>query len=169
MPEVGYMESWGGPVPLRDVEWVEVSTMRIKGGMAGRPLQFIDIKDEILAGLQGAQLDWEVRESTWSVQGVFGEEPVQVLRFANPFGPTPRPMRSFDHYREAIEIAQQLDGMGKQPVGNAIRETIASASTGTEIFMRLRGLIAPLKRETLPDFLAARVRRLWAELDAALK
>lgn len=91
MPTEGYLEGPGGPIPLRDVEWVEVSTSLIKGGIAGRPLEMIDVKDEILAGLRGTQLCWELRESMWSRAGVFEDEPVQVVRIANPFGPTPRP------------------------------------------------------------------------------
>ena len=87
MPVQGYLEGPDGPVPLRDVEWVEVSTCRIKGGMTGRPWQMIDAKDEILAGLRETQLSWELLESTWSVQGVFEGKPVQVVRIANPYGP----------------------------------------------------------------------------------
>jgi hypothetical protein len=60
---------------------------RINGGMAGRPLKFIDIKDEILAGLRGMQLCWELRDTTWSEERIFENEPVQVARFVNPFGP----------------------------------------------------------------------------------
>lgn len=88
MPTEGYMEAPGGAILLRDVEWVEVSTSRIKGGIAGRPRLMIDAKDEILAGLRGTQLSWEIRDSTWSVDGVFDEEPVQVIRIVNPFGAT---------------------------------------------------------------------------------
>lgn len=91
MPVGGYLEASDGPIPLRDVEWVDVSTSLIKGGIAGRPRQMIDVKDEIIAGLGGMQLSWELRESTWSVEGVFEMEPVQVVRIVNPFGPTPRP------------------------------------------------------------------------------
>jgi hypothetical protein len=87
IPVEGYLESGGGPIPIRDVEWVDVSTMRVKGGMAGRPLEFIDIKGEILAGLRETQLEWELRESTWTVERIFQDEPVQLLRFVNPFGP----------------------------------------------------------------------------------
>jgi hypothetical protein len=89
MPTEGYLEGPGGAVPLRDVAWVEVSTSRIKGGIGGRPRQMIDTKEEILAGLRGTQLTWELRESTWSVEGVFDEEPVQVVRVVNPTGPMP--------------------------------------------------------------------------------
>lgn len=91
VPAEGYLEASGGPIPLRDVEWVEVSTSRIKGGIAGRPREMIDAKDEILAGLRETQLSWELRESVWSVEGIFEEEPVKVVRIVNPFGPTPRP------------------------------------------------------------------------------
>lgn len=83
------LEGSGGPLPMRDVEWVDVSTRRIKGGMAGRPREMIDAKHEILAGLRGTQLAWELRESRWSVEGVLSEEPVQVIRVQSPFGPTP--------------------------------------------------------------------------------
>lgn len=91
MPSEGYLEAKGGPILLRDIEWIEVSACRIKGGIAGRPRQMVDAKDEILAGLRGTQLRWELRESMWSVEGVFEKEPVQVFRIVNPFGPTPRP------------------------------------------------------------------------------
>jgi hypothetical protein len=89
IPTPGYLEGPGGPLRIRDVEWVEVSTRRIKGGIAGRPRQLIDLKDEIVAVLRGTQLSWELRHSTWSVEGVLNEEPVQVIRVGNPFGPTP--------------------------------------------------------------------------------
>jgi len=88
VPTKGYLEAAGGPIPIRDIEWVEVSTMRIKGGIAGRPRQMVDAKEEILTGLGAAQLKSEIRNTTWSVQGIFDEEPVQVVRFPNPFGPS---------------------------------------------------------------------------------
>ena len=87
MPVEGSLEGPDGPMPLRYVEWVEISMNRINGGMAGRPLKFIDIKDEILAGLRGMQLCWELRDTTWSEERIFENEPVQVARFVNPFGP----------------------------------------------------------------------------------
>lgn len=91
MPVDGYLEGAGGPVPIRDVEWVEVSTCRIKGGIAGRPRQTIDARDEILAAVRATQLNWELRESKWTVVGHFEDEPVQVVRISSPFGPTPKP------------------------------------------------------------------------------
>jgi hypothetical protein len=92
IPTEGYLEGPGGPIPIRDVEWVEISARCIFGGIAGRPRQMVDIKDDILSGLRATQLTWEVRESAWSVEGVFDEEPVQVIRVLNPFGPTPAPL-----------------------------------------------------------------------------
>ena len=85
IPTEGYLEGSGGPVPLRDVEWVELSMSKIKGGMSGRPLQIIDVKAEILAELRGTQFSWELRDSTWSVPRLFEDEPVEVVRFMNPF------------------------------------------------------------------------------------
>lgn len=92
IPVTGYLEGPGeGPIPIQDVEWVELSTNLIKGGIAGRPLQMIDVKDEILTGLRDKQLDWKLRDSTWSKERIFEDEPVQVIRVVNPFGPTLRP------------------------------------------------------------------------------
>jgi hypothetical protein len=59
----------------------------LKGGLAGRPLQMADAKDEILAGLRGTQLRWQLCDTTWSIEGIFEDEPVQVVHFVNPFGP----------------------------------------------------------------------------------
>ena len=91
IPAKGYLEGPGGPIPLRDVEWVEISTNKIKGGMAGRPLEMIDVKDEIVAGLGGTQATWALRESTWSMEKLFEDQPVQLIRIANPFRSTTRP------------------------------------------------------------------------------
>lgn len=103
MPVDGYLEGPDGPWPLRDVEWVDVSTSLVKAkrigvapNLAGTrryeySLKFIEIKDAILAGLQGTELSWELRESTWNWEGVFEERAVEVVRFVNPFGPLTRP------------------------------------------------------------------------------
>lgn len=88
-PTAGYLEASGGPVALGDVEWVEVSLQRIVAGIAGRPMQMVDIKDDVLSELSGTQLIWDVREGTWSIEGILDEEPVQVVRVLNPCGPAP--------------------------------------------------------------------------------
>ena len=92
IPTAGYLEVGEGPVPIRHVEWVELSTLRVKGGLAGRPRQMIDVGEDILSHLRQASIAWELRESTWSLKGLFDEEPVQVIRVLNPFGPTPAPL-----------------------------------------------------------------------------
>ena len=90
VPIDGYLEACGGPTPVRDVEWVEISMSRVKGGIAGRPLEMVDAKDEILSALDRIQQSGELLQSTWSVHGIFKDQPVQVFRILNPFGPIPR-------------------------------------------------------------------------------
>jgi hypothetical protein len=58
---------------------------RVKGGIAGRPLQMVDAKEQMVAELRETSLEWDIRDSTWSVEGVFQDLPVQVARLANPF------------------------------------------------------------------------------------
>jgi hypothetical protein len=85
IPTEGYLEGPGGPVPLRDVEWVELSTLLVRGGTAGRPLEFVDIKNDILSALHGTLLPWELRYGTWSIEGLFEGEALEVVRVLNPF------------------------------------------------------------------------------------
>ncbi|RYE63945.1 MAG: hypothetical protein EOO83_02650 [Oxalobacteraceae bacterium] len=85
MPTGGYLEAGDGPIRVPDVRWVELSTEIVKGGLAGIPLQFVDREGDILAGLSGADLNWECRETVWSLPRIFDARPVKVLRFANPF------------------------------------------------------------------------------------
>ncbi len=84
-PVNGYLEGPDGPWPVRVIEWVEVSTSGVKGGLAGRPLQFVDRKAEIIAAANETPLHWELRATNWTVERVFDNEPVDVLRFRNPF------------------------------------------------------------------------------------
>lgn len=85
IPVKGYLEGPGGPIPLRHVERVEVSTSTVKGGLAGRPLQLIDVKDEILPGLKRTPAIWTLQDGTWTMDRFFTDEPVQLIRIANPF------------------------------------------------------------------------------------
>ena len=89
IPTDGYLEAPGGPVPFRNVEWVDVSTKLVKGGVAGRPRELIEVKGELLEGLRGTTLTWELRASTWSISRVFDTEPVEVIRVTSRFGPAP--------------------------------------------------------------------------------
>jgi hypothetical protein len=89
LPTGGYIEGPRGPVPIRYLEWVEVSTSKIRGGIAGHPREMLGIEDEILSGLRGTELRWERCQTTWSVERIFDEEPVTVIRVLNPSGPAP--------------------------------------------------------------------------------
>ncbi|OBA11841.1 hypothetical protein BFR75_10245 [Acinetobacter pittii] len=80
-----YLEGPDGFVSFKDIDVVEISINRLKGGMVNRPLQMIDIKTEILEALHETQLRWEVRESVWSVDRIFEEESVSVIAILNPF------------------------------------------------------------------------------------
>ncbi|HWA63632.1 MAG TPA: hypothetical protein VG939_19805 [Caulobacteraceae bacterium] len=81
----GYLEGPDGPWSVRIIEWVEVSTMGVRGGLAGRPLQFVERKAEVVAAAKETQLEWELRATSWTVGRLFENEPVEVLRFMNPF------------------------------------------------------------------------------------
>jgi len=91
MPTEGYLEGPGGPLPLLEIEWVEISMSRVKGGIAGHPLQFIDIKDEILSRLPATQVRWALHDATWSKARIFENRPVEVVRIVNLFGARPGP------------------------------------------------------------------------------
>lgn len=80
-----YLEGPDGFVSFKDIEAVEISINRLRGGMANRPLEMIDIKNEILEALNETQLRWEIRESVWSVDRIFEEESVSVIAILNPF------------------------------------------------------------------------------------
>lgn len=84
MPVVGYLESSGEPIPLRDVEYVEVSTVRLKGRLAGLPLQLIDIKSHVLNAVRESGMAWELREVVWSIEPFFEEQTVHLVRFPKP-------------------------------------------------------------------------------------
>jgi hypothetical protein len=81
----GYLEGPDGPMGFHEVDWIEISPNVIKGGMAGRPLKMIDVKDEILAGLQEMQICWDLRQTTWSVERLFENMVVEVFRIVNPY------------------------------------------------------------------------------------
>jgi hypothetical protein len=48
IPTEGYIEAAGGLEPIDTVQWVQVSTKRISGGIAGRQMQMIDVEAELL-------------------------------------------------------------------------------------------------------------------------
>jgi hypothetical protein len=87
VPMDGYLEASGGPTPFRDVEWAEISTKRIRGGMVGHPLELIDVTDKLLEGLRAMSVTWQMLETSWTKEGMFVDQPVLVVRIVNPFGP----------------------------------------------------------------------------------
>jgi hypothetical protein len=87
LPTGGYIEPPEGPVPIRHVQWVQISTVRLKGGLAGRPLEMVDIAPEIVSRIRELHVAWELRQATWSVERIFDERPVEVVHLTNPFGP----------------------------------------------------------------------------------
>jgi hypothetical protein len=89
MPTNTYLEASGGPVPVADVEWVELSTKRVFGGIAGRPLRMVEIKDDVVSVVREAGVTWELREGAWSVEGIFDNEPLAIVRVMNPFKAAP--------------------------------------------------------------------------------
>lgn len=81
IPTDRYLEAPGGPVPFRNVEWIDVSTKLVKGGVAGRPRELIEVKGELLEGLRGTTLTWELRASTWgSPPGLVGGSRLELHR-----------------------------------------------------------------------------------------
>lgn len=89
MPTADYLETSGGPVPIRNIEWVEVSLFRIIGGIAGQPTETVEIKSELLSILRQTSLNWELHEGILTIDKVIDAEPVQLVRVLNPFGPSP--------------------------------------------------------------------------------
>lgn len=69
---------------MADVEYVELSTQRVRGGLAGRPLEFVDIKDELLILLAKTTLVWTFVQTTWTLDRFFDERPVEALRVSRP-------------------------------------------------------------------------------------
>jgi hypothetical protein len=91
IPVAGYLEPSEGPVPIRFVRWVEISTRQLEKQI-GQPAHLVDIGEAILSGLRDIPIVWELRDATWSHQNTVGgqrwelrEETVQVVHLPNPF------------------------------------------------------------------------------------
>ena len=84
VPETGYLEV-EGPMPTRDVEWVELSTMKLYGGLGDRPLTQRDITEELTTKLNATGARWEFRDTTWTVRRVLIDAPVRVVHIPNPY------------------------------------------------------------------------------------
>ena len=87
MPTRGYLEASDGPSPLSEVECVDISTIRIRGGIWGRPRKMIDIENELSSRLRATTAVWELRDGTWSIERIIDDEPLRMIRVLNPYGP----------------------------------------------------------------------------------
>jgi len=85
IPQDGFIEPSDGPVPIRTVDWVEVALERSRGGKFGIPLSFVDVSDEVVTLFRQLTVTWELRDTSWSVDGLFDERPVRVIHLPNPF------------------------------------------------------------------------------------
>jgi hypothetical protein len=86
LPTPTYLEGPGGPVPIDQVEWVEIATSRVRGGLAGKPIEVLDATEEIIAALGATKAVWSFRETSWSLPiAHFGERPLRAIHLGNPF------------------------------------------------------------------------------------
>jgi len=85
LPVNGYLEVSEGPYPIRQFEWIQLSTMQLYGGLAGRPLEFKNVSQQILEDLKQCPHRFEVRDESWSVPRFFENEPVKIIHLVNPF------------------------------------------------------------------------------------
>jgi hypothetical protein len=61
-------------------------------------------------------------------------------------------MNTYDHYAEAKNIADRMEGQGFLEPANEVRCAIVEGGTSaTEIFMRLRFYLSPLQRDSRID------------------
>ncbi len=85
LPTPTYLEGPGGPVPLTQVEWLEIATERVRGGLAGRPIEIIDVTQQVVAALSEASAQWHFREATWAPIALIELRPLRVICVTNPF------------------------------------------------------------------------------------
>lgn len=85
IPVQGYLETELGPLPARDVAWIELSTMLVWGGLKGIPVRFTDVRSELVGAMSELAVAWSARDSSWSVAGLFADVPLTVIHLPNPF------------------------------------------------------------------------------------
>lgn len=77
---------------------------------------------------------------------------------------------SYDHYKEVEELIVMLRAAQLQDYGDTLKKAMDEGATGTEIFMSLRWNLEKLLNDQLcTDLVRAKAKRLWSELDKALK
>lgn len=73
IPVNGYLETGrAGPVPFREVEWVEIDSRQKNGG--GR-LVVADQTDELIRALEKASIDYQITDGVFRIQRTRDEPP----------------------------------------------------------------------------------------------
>ncbi len=85
MPVAGYLEVCWGPVPLREVAWVQIMPVIVRGGRAGRPIEFVDIRDDVVAALCETPAIWSLRDEVWSLRDIFHGRQSVAIHIVDPF------------------------------------------------------------------------------------
>ncbi len=76
----------------------------------------------------------------------------------------------FEHHREALELADMLKMTPLAQYGVSLHDCIESRGAVTEMFMCLRWHTGKLlEEEDCPEFVRAKAKRLWKELDSQLQ
>lgn len=76
----------------------------------------------------------------------------------------------YDHYKEAEDLIVMLHDTRLRNHSDALKAAMDEGATGTEIFMALRWNIEKLLNEkTCSEKVFAKAKRLWEELDKALR
>lgn len=59
--------------------------VRVRGGLAGYPLELIDTQSDVAVAVQETQALWCYREERWSLEGAFNDHRGTAIHVANPF------------------------------------------------------------------------------------
>lgn len=78
-------------------------------------------------------------------------------------------MNAYEAHAEAKKIADLIEREGLNEPAMDLRSAVAQGVSGTEIFMKLRWFLAPLRSADLKPETSERIRRLHDYLDQALQ
>ena len=85
LPTAGYLEGPCGPVRIRDVDWVDLATERRSPALRATAGETVSLRDAIIADLRQTRAIWKVHRSTWSIDRIDHDRPIEVVRVINPF------------------------------------------------------------------------------------
>ncbi len=79
IPTDGYLELGGeiGPVPLRDVRWVELNPDRPTGGLGGIPASTRSVRHAILEGLRDSGVEWSLVDGNYRISNYLSANAVR--------------------------------------------------------------------------------------------